>query len=103
MIAIYTNPFSTQREQEGIISPSNNIFSTTRLRQANEEKKDAQGIISDKGHQIEIGNTTPLVDDLEIQDVCKVKDGKERGSVTDLVEEVSQLLRLVGKLRLQID
>ena len=40
-------------------------------------------------------NTIPLVDDLEMQDVFKVKDGEKGGSVTNLIEEVSRLLRLV--------
>ena len=43
------------------------------------------------------------MDDLEIQNVFKIKDGEERGSVTDLVEEVSRLLGLVDELRLRIN
>ena len=46
-------------------------------------------MIRDKGHKIEIDNTIPLVDDLEIQDVFKVKNGREEGSVMDLMGEVS--------------
>ena len=34
MIIIYTNPFSTQREQVGIISPSKRITATTRARRS---------------------------------------------------------------------
>ncbi len=63
-----------------------------------EEEKDALNMMSDKGHQIEIGDTIPLVSDLEIQDVFKVKNGGERGSIIDLVGEVSRLLGLVSEL-----
>ena len=45
--------------------------------------------MSNKGHQIEIENTTFLVDDLKIQDVFEVENGEEEGSVTDLMGEVS--------------
>ena len=48
-------------------------------------------------------NTTPLVDDLEMQDVFKVKDGEEGGSVMDFMGKVSQLLGLVEIVNQQIE
>ena len=44
-----------------------NISKTRRVWRIVDEERDALGIImSNKGHQIEIENTTPLMDDLEI-------------------------------------
>ena len=40
---------------------------------------------SNKGHQIEIGNTTPLMDNLEMQDIFKVENGEEGSSVIDFI------------------
>ena len=53
------------------------------------KERDALSIISNKDHKIEVKNTIPLVDDLEIQDVFKVENGGEEGSVIDLMEKVS--------------
>ncbi len=53
------------------------------------KKRDALGMISNKSHQIKIKNTTPLVNDLEIQDVFEVENKREGGSVMDFIKEVS--------------
>ena len=65
-IATYINPFSSQREQGDMILPSDSIVKTTRAWRIAEEERDALGIISNKGHQIEIENIILLVNDLEI-------------------------------------
>jgi len=56
----------SQREKGNIISPVNSIQETKWLQHTANEKKKALGIINNKSHQIEIKNTTPLVNDLEI-------------------------------------
>ena len=63
-IAIHTNPFSEQREQRGIISPIDNISEISLIQR--EEAVDLIRGIRNEGHEIEIKNTTPLVNDLEI-------------------------------------
>ena len=40
------------------------------------------------------GNTIPLINNLEITKVFKDKDGEEEVGVTDLIRQVSQLLRV---------
>jgi len=53
-----------------------------------------EGIIRNKDQQIKSGNTTPLISDLEIQNVFKNED-KERGSsVIDLINGLVNLLLL---------
>jgi len=51
-------------------------------------------IIRNKDHQIKLGNTTPLINDLEMQEVFKDKDGERGGSVTDLIYGLIDLLLL---------
>ena len=58
--------------------------------------------MSSEDHQIEIKNTISLVNDLKMQDVFKDKDGKEGSNITNLMEEVLQLLRLVEIVSQQI-
>ena len=48
IIAIYTNPFDTQREQVGMISLSERIIATTRVRRLNAE--DLTGGIRNTGY-----------------------------------------------------
>ena len=43
------------------------------------------GGIRNIGHQIKEEDTTPLVDDLEMEGIFKDKDREEGSSVTDLV------------------
>jgi len=52
------------------------------------------GIVRNKDGQIESGNTTPLIDDLEMQDVFEDKDGERGGSVTDLINGLVEVLSL---------
>ena len=52
------------------------------------------GIIRNKDYQIELGNTTPLINNLEMQEVFKDKDGKRGGSVMDLIYRLVDLLSL---------
>jgi len=52
------------------------------------------GIIKEEDHQIKSGSTTPLINDLEMQDVFKDKN-KERGDgVIDLISGLVDLLLL---------
>jgi len=44
-----------------------------------------RGIIRNEDHQIKSGNTTPLINDLEMQEVFKDKDGERGGSVMDFI------------------
>jgi len=52
------------------------------------------GIIREKDHQIELGNTTPLINNLEMQDVFKDKDEERGDGVTDLINGLVDLLSL---------
>jgi transposase InsO family protein len=88
-MATHTNFFSAQREQEGMTSPNDRIAAITRARLTEAAEG---GIIRNEDHQIESGNTTPLVDDLEMQDVFEDEDGREGGSVTDLIYGLVELL-----------
>ena len=44
--------------------------------------------INNNKYQIKQNNTTPLINDLEMQDIFKDKNKKEGDSVTDLIGEV---------------
>jgi len=58
--------------------------------------KDLIGGIIRKKDQIETNNSTPLIEDLEISNIFKNENDKERNSVTDeLITKVLQLLKLV--------
>jgi len=93
-IVMHTNPFSKQQEQEGIISPSNKMTVTSLLCRLDAE--DLIGGIIKEENQIKIETSTPLINNLEMQDIFKGKDDKEGNGVTDrLITEVSQLLELV--------
>ena len=39
------------------------------------------------------GNTAPLINNLEITEIFKGKNKEEKASITDLINQVSQLLR----------
>jgi len=69
-------------------------MTVTSLLQQSEAEDLIGGIIKKEDHQIESGNTTPLIDDLEIQDVFEDKD-KERGDgIMDLISGLVDLLSL---------
>jgi hypothetical protein len=51
--------------------------------------------MSSEEYQIEIENIIPLINDLEIQNVFKNENGEKGSSVTNLMEKVLRLLRLV--------
>jgi len=53
-----------------------------------------KGIIREKNHQIKSGNTTPLINNLEMQDVFKDKNKKRGDGVTDLINGLIDLLSL---------
>jgi len=92
-IATHTNFFSSQQEHEGITSLSKRMTVTSLLQQSKAEDLTG-GIIREKDHQIELGNTTPLINNLEMQDVFKGKN-KERGDgVMDLINGLVDLLLL---------
>jgi len=92
-ITTHTNTFSTQQEQKGMTSPSKRITVTSLLHQS--KAKDLMGgIVKNKDRQIKSGNTTPLINDLEMQKVFKDKDGEKGGSVTDLINRLIDMLSL---------
>ena len=51
-------------------------------------------IIRKEDHQIELGNTIPLINNLEMQDVFKDKDKKRGDGVTDFISRLVDLLLL---------
>jgi len=51
-------------------------------------------IVRNKNGQIKSGNTTPLINDLEMQDVFKNKDRERGGSVTDFINGLVEVLSL---------
>ena len=77
IITTYTNFFPTQQEHKGITSPSKRMTVTSLLQQSEAEDL-IKGIIKEKDYQIELGNTTPLINNLEIQDVFKDKNEKKK-------------------------
>ena len=69
-------------------------MTVTSLLQWSEAEDLIGDIIREEDHQIESGNTTPLINNLEMQDVFKDKD-KERGDgVMDLINRLADLLSL---------
>ena len=92
-IATHTNIFSTQQEQKGMTSLSKRITITSLLHQSKTEDL-IEGIIRNKKQQIKLENTTPLINDLEMQEVFKDKDGERGGSVIDLIYGLVDLLSL---------
>ena len=46
------------------------------------------GIKNKKGHQIKIGHSTPLINNLEIEELFKDKNKKKRVGVTDLISKI---------------
>ena len=53
-----------------------------------------KGIIRNENKQIKSGNTTPLIDDLEMQDIFKDENRERGGSITDLTNRLVDLLSL---------
>jgi len=92
-IVTHTNFFSTQQEHKGITSLSKRMIVTSLLWQSEAEDL-IGGIIKEEDHQIELGNTTPLIDDLEMQDVFEDKDGRRGDGVMDLINGLVELLSL---------
>jgi len=92
-IATHTNFFLTQWEHKGITLLSKRITITSLLHQSETENL-IEGIIREKDHQIELGNTTLLINDLEMQDIFKDEDGKRGDGVTDLISGLVDLLLL---------
>ena len=66
----------------------------TSLLHQSEAKDLIKGIIKEEDHQIELGNTTPLINNLEMQDVFKNKDEEREDSVIDLINRLVDLLLL---------
>jgi len=92
-IATYTNFFSSQQEHNSITSPNKRMTVTSLLQQSKAEDL-IKDIIKEEDHQIKSGNTTPLINNLEMQNVFKDKD-KERGdSIIDLIKGLEDLLSL---------
>ena len=52
------------------------------------------GIIKEEDHQIKSENTTPLINNLEMQDVFKDKDEERGDGVMDLINRLVDLLLL---------
>jgi len=93
VIATHTNFFSLQWEHDSIISPNKRMIVISLLQQLEAEDL-IKGIIKKKDDQIESGNTTPLIDDLEMQDVFKDKDEEREDGVTDLINGLVDCLSL---------
>jgi len=93
VIVTYTNFFSLQQEHRGITSSSKRIIVTSLLQQSKAEDL-IGGIIREEDHQIELGNTTPLINNLEMQDVFEDKDEERGDGVTDLISGLVDLLLL---------
>jgi hypothetical protein len=90
-IATHTNPFDTQREQVGMISPSERITATTRARRSDAE--DLTGGIRNTGHQNDSESSTPLITELRVDWTFEDEAEEEGASVTDLVLSALRLLR----------
>ena len=95
-IVTHTNFFSTQQEHKGITLLSKRITITSLLHQSEAEDL-IGGIIREEDHQIESGNTTPLINDLEMQNVFKDKDEERGDGVIDLINGLVDLLSLETK------
>jgi len=92
-ITTHTNFFLTQQEYKGITSLNKKMTVTSLLHQLEAEDL-IRGIIKEKDHQIESRNTTPLINNLEMQDVFEDKNGERRNGVTDLINGLVNLLSL---------
>jgi len=92
-ITTHTNTFSAQQEHKGITSPNKRMTVTSLLHQSEAEDL-IGGIIREEDHQIETGNTTPLINNLEMQDVFEDKDGERGDGVMDLINGLVDLLSL---------
>ena len=93
VIATHTNFFSTQQEYEGITSPSKRMTVTSLLHQSEAEDL-IGGIIREEDYQIESGNTTPLINNLEMQDVFEDENEERGDSVIDLINGLVDCLSL---------
>ena len=63
------------------------------MRARRSDTVDLTGGIRDIGHQIESGNATPLINNLEIGSIFEDEDKEEGDGVTDLVLSVLRILR----------
>ena len=52
------------------------------------------GSIRNEDHQVELEDTTPQINNLEIEDVFKDEDEKEGVGVTDLINGLIEILQL---------
>ena len=55
---------------------------------------DLMGGIKNEGYQIELENTIPWIDDLDIRDVFKDEDEEERVGIMDFINGLVEILRL---------
>jgi len=92
-IAMQDSRFSAQREQEDIISPSEIMVDTSSARRS--EAVDLMGGIRQGGYQIDLDNATPLINDLEMDDIFEDEDEEEEDGVTDQEELLSQILESI--------
>ena len=67
-----------------MITLSNRINATVRARRSDAEDL-IGGIRIKEGHQIKIEHSTPLIDDLEIDNLFKDEDEEEGAGVTDFI------------------
>ena len=103
--ATHFSPSRSQREHgNGMTSPSDRISATVRERNSRGEARldledrDLEAALAmmslAMGNQIETEDTTPLINDLEMQEVFEDEDGEEGAGVTDAL---STMLRLLGE------
>ena len=78
-----------------MISPNKRITVTSLLQQS--ETEDLIGDIIREKDQIESGNTTPLIDNLEMQDVFKNENKKRGDGVIDFINGLVDYLLLETK------
>ena len=52
-----------------------------------------EGIRNKESHQIETGHSTPLIDNLEIEELFKNEDKEGGAGITDLISRIVQVLK----------
>ena len=91
IIVTHTNPFNTQQEQIGMISPNKKITAITRARRS--DTKDLTGGVKNINYQNNLKNNIPLIADLKVDQTFKDKAKKKGASIIDLMLLVLWLLR----------
>ena len=75
-----------------MITPSNRINATIQARRSDAVDLTG-GIRNKKGHQIKLGYSTPLINNLEINDLFKDKNKEKGVGITDFINRIVQVLK----------